>query len=69
VGDVLKENGDLYGAGVNPAARICCLAAAGTTFTTGNVSKRNTDMNVEFNSRGACEVKGLSGHIPVFEIR
>lgn len=69
VGEVIENTeGDVFGASVNLAARICNLADADRIYTTGIVRARCERLPYGFKHLGQRNLKGFSNEIPVWEI-
>jgi adenylate cyclase len=70
LGDVLVEGGDLYGNGVNVAARMQALAEPGGICISGNVQEHIGDvLEVAFEDLGNQTVKSLDRPIRCFRLR
>ncbi len=70
IGDVIVEGDDIYGDGVNVAARLEALAAPGGICIAGSVYeqvKKNLDVGYEF--LGKQEVKNIAEPVSVFRVR
>ena len=70
IGNVIKEEMDIYGSSVNLAARVCDLAGSNKILTTGVVRSRCMDMDkgYKFTPHGKHQMKGFSYQIPIFEV-
>ena len=70
LGDVIVDGSDLFGNGVNIAARMESLAEPGAICISGNV-REHLKGNREFNlvSLGPCEVKNIPDPVEVFQIQ
>ncbi len=67
LGDVIVEDGDIYGDGVNIAARLEMLAAPGGVCISDDAHNQVRDkLDVEFTDLGAREVKNISRAIRVW---
>jgi TolB-like protein len=70
LGDVIVDGGDLYGDGVNVAARLQTMAAPGEICVSGAVYdqvKRKIDLT--FDELGLQRIKNIADPVPVFCIR
>ena len=69
LGDVIEENGSIYGDGVNIAARIEGLASAGGVAISGTVYEHiENKLPLEFHYLGEKSVKNISGPIRVYQL-
>ncbi len=69
-GDVIREEGNVYGGAVNIAARVAGEAAAGETLVSGTVRDlARTSAGVSFEDRGERELKGVGEPVRVFAVR
>jgi class 3 adenylate cyclase len=69
-GDVLREEGNVYGGAVNIASRVATEAAAGETLVSGTVRDlARTSAGVSFENRGERELKGVADPVRVFAVR
>jgi adenylate cyclase len=69
LGDVIADGDDLYGDGVNIAARIEALADAGGVFVSGTVYEQVRDrLPFGFEDRGEQRVKNIARPIRVYRI-
>ena len=69
LGDIIIEDGDVYGDGVNIAARLEALAPIGGTCVNRSVRDQVRDkLNIEMTDRGEVSVKNIARPIRVFEI-
>src|SRR5438105_13310774 len=70
VGDVVVEDSDIFGDGVNVAARLEALAKPGGICVSRVVRDQVRDkLEVEFNDRGEQRVKNIARPIRVFDVR
>ncbi len=70
LGDVMVDGSDLFGNGVNIAARMESLAEPGTVCISGNVREHlKANQSFELVSLGPCEVKNIPDPVDVFQIR
>jgi adenylate cyclase len=70
LGDVMLHDGDLYGEGVNVAARLEALAEPGGICISRTVYDQvRNKLTVGFDYLGDQEVKNISEPVPVFRIR
>jgi len=65
VGQVFKDDGDLIGASVNLAKRLCNQAPANSVLTTGIVAKRCQDAGFRFSPQKNKHFKGFNENVPV----
>jgi class 3 adenylate cyclase len=69
-GDVIREEGNVYGGAVNIASRVAGEAAAGETFVSGTVRDlARTSAGVSFEDRGERELKGVGEPVRVWAVR
>jgi class 3 adenylate cyclase len=69
-GDVIREEGNVYGGAVNIASRVASEAAAGETLVSGTVRDlARTSAGVSFEDRGERELKGVSEAVRLFAVR
>jgi TolB-like protein/class 3 adenylate cyclase/Flp pilus assembly protein TadD len=69
LGDVLEQAGQLYGDGVNIAARLQAIAAPGGIIVSGAVKEHVKDrLSVAFRSLGIHHVKNISMPIECFDV-
>jgi len=69
-GDVIREEGNVYGGAVNIAARVAGEAAAGETLVSGTVRDlARTSAGVSFEDRGERELKGVGEPVRVWAVR
>jgi adenylate cyclase len=69
LGDVIADGDDLYGDGVNIAARIEALADAGGVFVSGTVYDQVRDrLPFGFEDRGEQQVKNIARPIRVYRV-
>lgn len=67
-GEVTIIGGQARGVAVHAAARVASLAGAGEVFVSGTTHDLLDGSNLSFESRGAHELKGLSGARPIFAL-
>ncbi len=69
-GDVIREEGNIYGGAVNIAARVASEAAAGETLVSATVRDlARTSAGVSFEDRGERELKGVGEPVRVWAVR
>ena len=69
VGDVMDDDGDIYGDGVNLAARIEGLAQAGGICVHDNVQSQVVGkLDLDFEDLGPMIVKNIDRPVPVFNV-
>jgi adenylate cyclase len=69
LGDVVVDNNDLFGDGVNVAARLQALADPGGILISGTVFDHvRNKLSVGFDSLGSKAVKNIPAHIPVYRV-
>jgi adenylate cyclase len=69
LGDVMVEKGDLFGDGVNVAARLQGLADPGGILVSGTVHDLVKDkLTVGFDFLGARSLKNLASDVPVYRV-
>jgi adenylate cyclase len=69
LGDVLVENDDLYGDGVNIAARLQGLAEAGGILISGTVFDQvKSKLSLGFDYLGAQSVKNIAEEVPTYRV-
>jgi adenylate cyclase len=69
LGDVIIEGGDLYGDGVNLAARLQALAGPGEVWVAGSVHDQvEKKIGVGFEDLGVQQVKNIERPIQVFRV-
>ena len=70
MGDVLFEGGDIFGEGVNIAARIEALAQPGGIAVSGVVRDQvGNKLGITFDDAGEQLLKNIDGAVPVFHVR
>ena len=68
-GDVIEEDGNVFGGAVNIAARIAGESAAGEVLVSGTVRElARTSAGVSFEDRGERELKGVSEAVRVWAV-
>jgi class 3 adenylate cyclase len=69
-GDVIREEGNVFGGAVNIAARVAGEAAAGETLVSQTVRDlARTSAGVSFEDLGDRELKGVSDPVRLYEVR
>jgi class 3 adenylate cyclase/TolB-like protein len=69
VGDIVAEDGDIYGDGVNVGARIESLADPGGVFISGSAfSQVKNKVNLGFEDLGPHEVKNIQEPVQVYRV-
>jgi class 3 adenylate cyclase/pimeloyl-ACP methyl ester carboxylesterase len=69
-GDVIREEGNVFGGAVNIAARICSLSEAGEILVSDVVrGMARTSAGVVFEDRGEREMKGVGEPVRVYAVR
>jgi class 3 adenylate cyclase len=69
-GDVIREEGNVFGGAVNIAARICGLSAPGEILVSDVVrGMARTSAGVTFDDRGEQEMKGVGEPVRVYAVR
>lgn len=69
-GDVIREDGNVFGGAVNIAARICALSAPGEIPVSDVVrGMARTSADVAFDDRGEQEMKGVGEPVRVYAVR
>jgi class 3 adenylate cyclase len=69
LGDVIIEGGDLYGDGVNLAARLQALAGPGEVWVAGSVHDQvEKKIGVGFDDLGVQQVKNIERPVRVFRV-
>ena len=69
-GDVIHEEGNVYGGTVNIASRICGLSAPGEILVSDVVrGMARSSAGVEFEDRGEQEMKGVGEPVRVYAVR
>src|SRR3984893_1870941 len=70
LGDIIKDQGDIYGAGVNVAARLEALAEPGGICVSRVVRDQVRDkLDFAFDDRGEQQVKNIVRPVRVFDVR
>jgi adenylate cyclase len=71
LGDIIvEEDGDIYGDGVNVAARLEQIASPGTVFVSGKVYEEIRDkLPFAFQDLGEQEVKNIARAVRVYTVR
>lgn len=69
LGDVMVENGDLYGDGVNIAARLQSMAEPGGILIAGTVFDQVKDkLTLGFDYLGPQSVKNIAAQVPTYRV-
>ena len=69
-GDVIHEEGNVYGGTVNIASRICALCAPGEILVSDVVrGMARSSAGVEFEDRGEQQMKGVGEPVRVYAVR
>jgi len=69
-GDVIREEGNVFGGAVNIASRICGLSAAGEILVSDVVrGMARSSAGVVFEDRGEQEMKGVGEPVRVYAVR
>ncbi len=69
LGDVIEENGVLFGDGVNIAARLQAMAAPGGVLVSGAVYEQvKNKLSAGFTSLGARQVKNIAEPVACYEV-
>lgn len=70
LGDVMVNGSDIFGNGVNVAARLQALAAPGDICISGNVHEHVANaIAVDFDDLGPQQVKNIARPVPTFRVR
>ena len=70
LGDIVTENGRVYGDGVNIAARLEALADAGGICISGKVyDEVKTKLELDYVSIGAQQVKNIAEPVPAYRVQ
>jgi class 3 adenylate cyclase len=69
VGEPVTERGDLFGAAVQLSARLCGVANPGSIAVSSAVRDLCLGKRLDFESKGALDLKGFADPVPVFEVR
>jgi adenylate cyclase len=65
----VTENGDLFGAAVQLASRLCDRATAGSVLVSSAIRDLAVGKGFDFQSRGTVRPKGFNESVRVFEVR
>jgi len=69
VGDVIEQDGDVYGDGVNIAARLQSLAEPGGILTSANVIEQVADkLDIDVDDIGEVTVKNISRPVRAYRV-
>ena len=66
-GPVIAQDGDVYGATVNLAARIAAYAGPGQVVVSEETARRAGDADVRFLPLGAVALKGVATPLPLYQ--
>ena len=70
LGDIIRDGRDIYGDGVNIAARLEALAEPGAVFVSNNVYEHVRDrLSVAFEDLGEQQVKNIARPVHVYRVR
>ncbi|MFC6637473.1 adenylate/guanylate cyclase domain-containing protein [Sulfitobacter sp. JBTF-M27] len=70
IGDILVEDGDVFGDGVNVASRIEALARPGCIAVSGVVRDQvGNRLDLEFDAAGEQKLKNIERAVPVYHVR
>ncbi len=69
VGEPVTESDDLFGAAVQLSARLCGTASPGGIAVSNAVRDLCIGKRLDFEARGAVDLKGFAEPVPVFEVR
>ena len=70
LGDVIREEGNVFGGAVNIASRICGLSAPGEILVSDVVrGMARSSAGVVFEDRGEQEMKGVGEPVRVYAVR
>jgi class 3 adenylate cyclase len=68
-GDVIREDGNVYGGAVNIASRVCALCEPGEILVSSTVRDlARTSSDVTFEDRGEHDLKGIEDAVRVFAV-
>jgi class 3 adenylate cyclase/pimeloyl-ACP methyl ester carboxylesterase len=69
-GDVIREEGNIFGGAVNIASRVADAASPGEVLVSGTVRElARTSAGVSFEDRGERELKGVGEPVRLYEVR
>jgi adenylate cyclase len=69
-GDVIREEGNVFGGSVNIASRICGMCEPGEILVSATVRDlARTSAGVAFEDRGEHTLKGIDDAVRVFAVR
>ena len=69
IGDIISEDGDIYGEGVNIAARLEALAEPQGICLSSDAYRQVRKLAFNFDDMGECKVKNIAEPIRVFRLR
>jgi class 3 adenylate cyclase/pimeloyl-ACP methyl ester carboxylesterase len=68
-GDVIREEGNVFGGAVNVAARVCAASAPGEVLVTGTVRDlARTSARVRFEDHGEHELRGIQDPVRLYGV-
>jgi class 3 adenylate cyclase len=67
-GEPIEEDGDLHGASVNLAARVCAFADGNTLLLTAAVRHLAAGKGFRFRDRGLVSMKGFAEEMQLYEL-
>jgi class 3 adenylate cyclase len=67
-GEPITDRGDLFGAAVQLAARLCAAASPGGIVVSDAVREGCTGDSLRFRDLGGLDLKGFAGPTPAFEV-
>jgi class 3 adenylate cyclase len=69
IGDIIRKDGDVFGTGVNIAARLESLAEPGSIYISGEAYDQVRDRPFVFDDLGMKAVKNISRLVRVYRVR
>ena len=70
IGDIVVDDDDIFGAGVNVAARLQELAEPGAVYVSGDAYRQvKSTVDLDFEDMGLQQVKNIEEPVPVFRVR
>jgi class 3 adenylate cyclase len=68
-GDVIRDDGDIFGGAVNTAARICSHAPTGEILVSQTIRDlARTSSALRFTSVGSHSLKGIAEPVPLYSV-